>query len=207
MDAGGAQPGFDLGRIGGAVEVEFAGEVATPAGIGAEQQAGELAELRLAPFEIEVQRHLAQFRSLTEICLQAHDAGVGLFNAEVGADGLTAQPDAPVAGTLLIQRHFGIEQRKRQLFRAVLDVDAGVCGFEVGQPTGLPATATPDADWVWAVAVRKSESRFQRPVAVRTRFRLASSTLMVSSSRRPRHNERRRMEAVTVLAWSTGSAP
>jgi hypothetical protein len=46
--------------------------------------------LRLAPFQINVQRHLAQFRSLTQICLHADDAGVALFNAEVGAGRLAA---------------------------------------------------------------------------------------------------------------------
>ena len=137
MDAGGAQPGFDLGCIGGAVEMQFAGEVAAPAGVGAEEQAGELAELRLAPFQVKVHRHLAQFRRLAQICLQAHNAGVGLFEAEVGADGLAAQPDAPVAGTLLPEGQVGVEQGKGQLFRAVLDVDAGVCGLQVGQPDGL----------------------------------------------------------------------
>jgi hypothetical protein len=132
MYSGGAQPCFDLGCISGAVEVEIACKVAAPAGVGAEQQAGKLAELRLAPFQVKAQRHLTQLRRLLEIRLQAHNAGVSLFNAEVGADRLASQPDAPIAGTLLIQRHFGVNQRKWQLFRAVLDVDARVCGFKVG---------------------------------------------------------------------------
>ena len=110
VDAGCAQPGLDLGRIGGAVEVEFAGKVAAPAGVRAEEQAGKLAELRLAPFHVEMHRHLAQFRRPAQLCLQADDAGVGLFNAEVGAGGLAAQADAPVAGTLLPERNVGVDQ-------------------------------------------------------------------------------------------------
>jgi hypothetical protein len=137
MDAGSAQPGFDLGCLWSAVEMQFAGEVATPSGVGAEEQPGELAELRLAPFQINVQRHQAQFRGLAQVCLQANCAGVALFKAEVGADGLAAQPDAPVAGTLLPEGKVGVEQGKRQFFRAILDVDAGVCGLEIGQPDGL----------------------------------------------------------------------
>jgi len=72
---------------------------------------------------------------------------------------------------------------------------------------GLPGPALPAADCAWAFAVRRSESMFQRPAEVRTRFRLASSALMVSISRRPRHRESKRIDAVTVLAWKTGSAP
>src|ERR1035438_7192149 len=53
MDACGAQPGFDLGCLWSAVKMQFAGEVATPAGIGAEEQPSELAELCLAPFQID----------------------------------------------------------------------------------------------------------------------------------------------------------
>jgi len=59
--------------------VEFAGEVATPACVGAEEKTSELAELGLAPFEVKVNRHLAQFRRLAEICLQPQDACVGLL--------------------------------------------------------------------------------------------------------------------------------
>ena len=35
MHAGGAQPGLDLGHFGGAVQMQFAGQVAAPAGVGA----------------------------------------------------------------------------------------------------------------------------------------------------------------------------
>ena len=36
VHAGGAEAGLDLGRFGGAVQMQFAGEVAAPAGVGAE---------------------------------------------------------------------------------------------------------------------------------------------------------------------------
>ena len=48
MDACGAQPGFDLGCLRSAVEMQFAGEVATPSCVGAQKQPCELAELRIA---------------------------------------------------------------------------------------------------------------------------------------------------------------
>ncbi len=124
---------LDLGRVGGAVQVKFARQVAAPAGVRAGHQTGKLAQLRLAPFQVKVNRHLAQFGGLPQICFQPHDTGIGLFKAEVGADRLAAQPDAPFAGILLPQGHFGIHQRKRQLFRAVFDVDAGVVGLKKGQ--------------------------------------------------------------------------
>ena len=57
MNTGGAQPGIDLSCIGVAVEVEFAGKVATPTDVSTEEQARELAELGLAPFEVKVQRY------------------------------------------------------------------------------------------------------------------------------------------------------
>ena len=62
MDARGAQPRFDLRRIGSAVQMQFAGQVAAPAGVGAEEQPRKLAKLRLAPLQVEMHRHLAQLR-------------------------------------------------------------------------------------------------------------------------------------------------
>ena len=45
VNAGGPQPGLDLGRIGGAVQMHFAAQVAAPAGVGAGGQPRELAKL------------------------------------------------------------------------------------------------------------------------------------------------------------------
>ena len=59
VDAFSAEPGLDLGGIGSSIEVQFAREVAAPARICAEQQAGELAELGFTPFEIQMDGHLA----------------------------------------------------------------------------------------------------------------------------------------------------
>ena len=78
-------------------------------------------------------RRLAQSRRLPQFRLQAHNTGIGLFEAEIGADGLATQPNAPLAGVLLFQRHFGVKQGKRQLFCAVFDVDPGVFGFKIRQ--------------------------------------------------------------------------
>ena len=48
----------------------------------------------------------------------------------------------------------------------------------------------------WLIAARKNGSRFQWPSALRTRLRLASSTLMRLISRRPRQSEKSRIDAV-----------
>ena len=136
-------------------------------------------------------RHLAQLGSAAQAGLHPHDAGVGQVEAHVSARGLAAQADAPVAGILLPEGEVGIDQRKRQLLKAVLDVDAGVGGLKVRQR----ACACRDLRRLdLAAAVRKSGSRFQRPSLVRTRLRLASSTLMRLISSRPRHSESRRMD-------------
>ncbi len=63
VDACCTQPGLHLGGIGGAIQMQFAGQVAAPAGIGAEDQTGELAQLRLPPIQIKMYRHLAQLRA------------------------------------------------------------------------------------------------------------------------------------------------
>jgi len=49
VHAGGTQPGGQAGGISSAVHVDLAGEVAAPALIIAQQQARELAQLRVAP--------------------------------------------------------------------------------------------------------------------------------------------------------------
>ena len=133
MDAGGAQPGLHLGGFGGAVEMQFAGQVAAPAGIGADDQPGKLAELRLPPIQVKVHRHLAQFGRTAHACLQPHHAGIGHVQAEVSAGRLTAQLKAPVPWLLLPKREVSRDQRKRQLLHAALDIDAGVGGAKVGQ--------------------------------------------------------------------------
>ena len=137
MNARGTQTGLDLGCVGGAFQVKLAGQVAAPAGVRTEKQPCELPELSLAPLQINAQRHLAQFGGLMQIRCQAHHSGVGLLNAQVGAGGLAAQLNAPIAGVLLFQGELRIDQGKRQLFRTALDVDPGVCRLQVGQLDGF----------------------------------------------------------------------
>ncbi len=132
VNAGGAQARSDLGRIGGAVEVQLAGEVAAPAGIGAGEEAGKLAQLRLPPVEIEMHGHLMQIGRAAHGGFHAHHAGVFLVEAYVGAGRLAAQANAPLAGILLPDGEIGVDDGERQFFHAVLEVDAGVCGLKVG---------------------------------------------------------------------------
>ena len=80
---------------------KIARKVAAPAGIGAGNEAGELAQARVAPVEVEMHRHLAQGGSGADTGLHAHHAGLFLVEAYVGARGLAAQPDAPLAGVRL----------------------------------------------------------------------------------------------------------
>ena len=71
------------------------------------------------------------------------------------------------------------------------------------------------AQWIAAapdVAPAAQDAQTQAPLPiVRSTFevpkKLASSTLIRLTSSRPRHSVSKRMEAVTVLACSTGSAP
>ena len=75
--------------------------------------------------------------SAAQAGLQPHHAGVGQVEAHIGSGGLATQPHAPVAGVLLPEGKVGVDERKRQLLRAVLDVDARVGRLKVRQRHGL----------------------------------------------------------------------
>ena len=72
--------------------MHFAAQVAAPAGIGAGGQARELAKLRVAPLQVEMDGHLAQIGRTLRAGFELHDPGVGQVQAHVGAGGLAAQP-------------------------------------------------------------------------------------------------------------------
>ena len=101
VDSCGTQPGLHLGGFGGSVQMQFAGQVAAPAGIGTDDQPCELAQLRLPPIHIEMHRHLAQLRRPVHASLQPHDPGVGLLQAHVSPRRLAAQLDTPFPRILL----------------------------------------------------------------------------------------------------------
>ena len=96
MNAGGAQPRGHLGHFRGAVQMHFPGQIAAPAWIGTDDQPAQLAQLRLAPLQIDMQRHLPQCGSTMQASLQPHHPGIGLLQAHVGASRLAAQLDAPL---------------------------------------------------------------------------------------------------------------
>jgi hypothetical protein len=98
VDVGGAQAGFDNGVSGSSIECEIAREVAAPACIGTEQEACELSELGLAPFQFELDGHLAEFGGIMQRCIHANLACVAGIESEIGANGLAAQLDIPTAG-------------------------------------------------------------------------------------------------------------
>ena len=133
------------------------------------------------------------------------DPGIGQVQAHVGACRLSAQPDPPHAGILLPERKVGIHKRKRQLFSTVFEVDARIGGRNIGKWRRLLLAGVRGSPWLLQCGTANPDSSC--PAAERTRFRLASSTLTSLISSRPRQRESRRMEAVTVLAWSSGSAP
>ena len=166
----------------------------------------ELAELGLAPFEVEVDGHVVELGRTGhggEAGLHLHNSGVGEIEAYVSTRRLTPQAHAPVARLFLPEGEVGIDEGIRQFFKAVLDVDARIRGLKVGKRARTSGTCSGGLGG----RVEKSGSRFQRPSRLRTRLRLASSTLMLLISRLPRQSERSRMEVVTEFAWSTGSAP
>ena len=133
MHASSAEPHGDLRRIGRTVEVKFAGQVSAPAGIGARYETGELAKLRLLPIDIQCRGIWRECGSTSHAGLHAHHAGFFKVQTNVGPGRLSAQADAPLAGTLLPQREIGIDQRKGELLYTVLEIDSRVSSFKVGQ--------------------------------------------------------------------------
>jgi hypothetical protein len=189
--------------------MQFPGEVAAPAGVGAEEQARvswpSCASRHSRSRCTGIWRSSGACRSIR---LQPHHPGVGLYEAQVGARGLAAQPDAPFAGTFLPKGYLGVEQRKRQLFRAALDVDAGIGRFKIGQPDGL-ARSSASPPQALRPGRRRTQQRVEVPAAGRGAHQVQAGLVHADGaiSSRPRHRESRRMDAVTVLACSTGSAP
>ena len=96
-----AQPGLYLRCFSVAIHMQLAGQVAPPSGVCADDQLGQLAQLRLPPLQVKVHRHLVQCGSLPAVCIQSHHPGVGQVETEIRAGRLACQPDAPFAGTLL----------------------------------------------------------------------------------------------------------
>jgi len=83
--------------------------------------------------------------------LQPHHTGVGKVKAHVGPGGLTSEPHTPVSRILLPEREVGVNQRKRQLLKTVLDVHARVGGLKVWQPQG--------SGLVWSSGLRSRGSK------------------------------------------------
>ena len=113
--------------------MHLAGECATPPRIVTEHQFAQLAQLSLAPFEVDTQRHQAQFGGSPQTCFKLNDTSVAKIEVYICAGRLTAQSYAPIAGLLLPKRQVGIEKREWKLLEPLLDVYAGVGGLEVWQ--------------------------------------------------------------------------
>ena len=113
--------------------MQLAGQVAAPAWVRADYDAGELAQLRLPPVEIHMQGHLTERSRAAKAGLNADDSGFLLVQAYVGAGGLGAQANTPLAGVLLPEREIGVDQRKRKLFYPVLEVNSRIGGFKIRQ--------------------------------------------------------------------------
>jgi len=101
MNARGAQPCLDLGCIGGAIQLQIASQVAAPARVGAEEQAGKLAQLRLPPLQIKMHWPLPQFGRSPHRCFQPNLTGVGQIQVHICARRLATKAQPPLARFLL----------------------------------------------------------------------------------------------------------
>jgi hypothetical protein len=110
MHAGSAKPHGNLRGIGGAVKMQFAGEVAAPSGIGSGNEAGKLAKLSLSPVEIQMEGHLAERRCAPDAGFYTYHSSLLEVKAHVSPGWLSAQSDAPLAGIFLPQREIGVDQ-------------------------------------------------------------------------------------------------
>ena len=136
--------------------MHFAAQVAAPAGVGAEQQAAQLAQLRVAPFHVHMQRHLVQLGRNMHPRLHAHRSGVGHIQIRICTRGLGTHPQPPVARIFLPEREVGAYQRVRQLLHAALEVDARIGGCQIGQPYGI----------VWSRCARSMRGAAQNGIDV-----------------------------------------
>jgi len=168
MDAGCAQPGRHISRFASAIYMHFAGQVTTPAGVGADGKAHELTELGLAPFHVDMHGHETKLRGAVKLGFQAHQTGVGQVEADVGAGRLAAQADAPFAGLFLPEREIGFDQREGQLLGSILEIDAGIGRFHVRQRQGAGSLCGCSGAWLGrGVGSGGAEERIEVPAAFR----------------------------------------
>ena len=129
MNSGCAQPRGNAGCIGRALQVELARQVAPPARIGAANQPRQLSKLRLAPFHVDLERHLLQFSGRPDRSLHPHGPRLPQFQAHVSASRLPSKAYLPFPITLLREGELRIDQREGKFLNSILEVDSGVGGL------------------------------------------------------------------------------
>src|SRR6266568_2111098 len=132
VDSGCTELCSHLGRVGCSVQMHFAGKVSPPTRIGSKNEFAQLAQLCLSPLEVEMHRHLPQFRCAEQPCLQLQDSGIAEIKAYIGAGGLASQANAPVSRIFLPEGKVGAHEGKREFLKSLLNVYARVGCFKIG---------------------------------------------------------------------------
>src|SRR5215470_5233839 len=116
-------------------------KVAVPAGVLAQDKAGDLLYRCVRPLGLKVDRHVSQIRRAMQRAFDPQDAGVGEAEIEISAHGLRFKAEAPLIG--VGQPHSEVCVKKREGFFLMndLEIDAGVVGLDIWEsrrPAGAP---------------------------------------------------------------------
>src|SRR5579883_205665 len=116
-------------------------EIAAPASVLTNKEAGNLTERSARPFSLQINRHLADGGGAMQRAFDTEEAGVRQIQIEIGADRLRLEAKSPFIGISEPHGKIGIEEREGLFLVADFEIDAGVAGFNVGETGRTPGSA------------------------------------------------------------------
>ena len=120
-------------RVGHSGDVCCDAGIAAPAQVASDKHARHLTQRSAAPLRLQVERQLVCGGCALHAAAYLHLAGIGKREIDVRAHGLGGEAELPFVGIFQPYRDVGIEEGEGQLLIAVLEVDARVGGFDIGE--------------------------------------------------------------------------
>src|SRR5882757_9464958 len=99
-----------------------------------------LAERGAAPLNLQVEWQLVCRGGAMYAAAHLHLAGVGEGEIDVGTHGLGGKAQLPLIRIFQPYRDIGVEKGEGQLLSSMLEIDAGVVGFDIGEAILAPGS-------------------------------------------------------------------